>query len=321
MLSRAQRRLRWLSHQATATAYLNTSTAAAFFVNLCHHGLIMVSTRSTSGRDSSHSIHADSKVYSVQHSNGPVPNGIGAGYEQSLHKRPRALGSAREAEQYQHQADLREQQFLQRQDGSSVPLPPGLTQRQYDLIRESPFLDLDSPMTAYEWLKFVLYLPIFLIRLILIALLMPPCWLFSRLITIGMQPNQPLKPWRVALIRPFARFWAAVLLIVGMNCYFSVKGKENIEAARKVSLTGSLVAGCISLAFDQTPVTLPINMIATLRACTLNVAIQVLHHAALQALHLHYAGSCYTVLKTDNPFGQVLCSLLSLQMKRCSICL
>ena len=37
----------------------------------------------------------------------------------------------------------------------------------------TPFLDLDSPMTAYEWAKFVAYLPITLIRLCLVILILP----------------------------------------------------------------------------------------------------------------------------------------------------
>ncbi|KAK9802006.1 hypothetical protein WJX73_009794 [Symbiochloris irregularis] len=118
-------------------------------------------------------------------------------------------------------------------NGRSFPLPPGLTDEQYQLIRESPFLDLDSPMTAYEWFKLVLFMPYLLIRICLIILLMPPCWLFGWVITRGAQPNQPLPVWRENIIRPFARFWALILLWLGMNFYFSVKGQENIPEARK----------------------------------------------------------------------------------------
>jgi len=55
-------------------------------------------------------------------------------------------------------------------NGSAVPLPdpsitsasaqpekhPGTDLQLQDLMRDSPFLDFDSPMTPYEWFKFVI---------------------------------------------------------------------------------------------------------------------------------------------------------------------
>lgn len=166
--------------------------------------------------------------------NGPTTRS-GHHYGQAQHHTNKFdSGHIKQAEQKPAASDPSEDQALHRPKRRGLPLPSGLTEEQYDLIRESPFLDLDSPMTAYEWFKLVVFLPALLIRCLLIAILMPPCWLFARLIILGARPNEPLPPWKVALIRPFARFWALILLFVGMSFYFSLKGKENITQAIKV---------------------------------------------------------------------------------------
>ena len=48
--------------------------------------------------------------------------------------------------------------------GQRHTLPPGLDREVYEDICATPFLDLDSPMTTYEWAKFALYIPFLLIR-------------------------------------------------------------------------------------------------------------------------------------------------------------
>lgn len=149
----------------------------------------------------------------------------------SLH----AVSNGLAARDQQQSAAAPDAQYLTKPDGRQFAFPPGLSPEQRALAQESPFLDLDSPMTAYEWFKIILYIPVLLVRLLLICTLMPPCWLFSRLITTSMQPNEPFPEWRVRAVRRFVKIWARVLLFLGMSFYnLPVHGREHIAEAEKV---------------------------------------------------------------------------------------
>lgn len=57
---------------------------------------------------------------------------------------------------------------------------------------ENPFLATDTPMTAYEWFKLGVMVPVILGRAFLTAILLPPVWLYLALLTIRLPLNQPL---------------------------------------------------------------------------------------------------------------------------------
>ena len=119
--------------------------------------------------------------------------------------------------------------------GQRYPLPPGLEPQLYRDIRASPFLDLDSPMTAYEWTKFVLTTPFLLIRICLVATIVPVVLLVTHLFVAGQAYNEPLPQWKARILQPFLRFWAEILLLVGLNFWHRVEGKEQIAEAEQVS--------------------------------------------------------------------------------------
>ena len=124
--------------------------------------------------------------------------------------------------------------------GQRYPLPPGLDPQLYQDIRSSPYLDLDSPMTAYEWLKFGLTTPLLLIRICLVATLLPIVILVTHLVVAGQAFNEPLPRWKARFIRPFLRFWAELLLLLGLNFWHRVKGAEHTAEAEEVSVAALL---------------------------------------------------------------------------------
>ncbi|KAK9828960.1 hypothetical protein WJX72_003052 [[Myrmecia] bisecta] len=123
------------------------------------------------------------------------------------------------------------------------------------LIKDSPFLDLSSPLTAYEWFKLVIGFPVFILKLLLAAVGLPFVWLVVRLLTVNTPLNQPLAPWRNNLLRPFVKFWAGVLVRIGFNFYAPrVKGYKNVKKAEAcraiivfnhVSYTDGIILGSI----------------------------------------------------------------------------
>lgn len=58
--------------------------------------------------------------------------------------------------------------------------PPHGPTSMEDIIRDSPFLDLSSPMTAYEWAKVVLMLPWVIFKVILSVSGLILVWAFTR---------------------------------------------------------------------------------------------------------------------------------------------
>ena len=114
----------------------------------------------------------------------------------------------------------------------------------YEDICSTPFLDLDSPLTAYEWAKFVLYIPFLLIRICLVCLLLPPVMITTHLVVAGQPHNQPLSSAKARFLRPFLRFWARLLMVLGLNFYHSVKGREHIAEAYKVQCRAQRSSAC-----------------------------------------------------------------------------
>ena len=67
-------------------------------------------------------------------------------------------------------------------------------QRYFALLlwQDSPFLDLNSPMTAWEWLKIAIMAPWILLRVLLTLLLIPFVWAVVRALTFNATINKPL---------------------------------------------------------------------------------------------------------------------------------
>lgn len=83
---------------------------------------------------------------------------------------------------------------------SDKPASPGQLAR---LIKDSPFIDTQSPMTAFEAFKIITLLPWTLFRIIVAT----PCallvWLSVALLVWGHPINAPLPRWR----RNFLHYW------------------------------------------------------------------------------------------------------------------
>lgn len=67
-------------------------------------------------------------------------------------------------------------------------------------------------------------IPMFLVRCCITVVCMPFVWVVVVLVTWGLKANGPITGWRKALIRPFLKFWAHILLRIGFNYWPSVKG-------------------------------------------------------------------------------------------------
>ena len=62
-------------------------------------------------------------------------------------------------------------------------------------IKHSAYIDGNSPMTAYEWFKFIILLPTVIPRLILAVLALGQLNIISHFATFGIDPLKPMAPW------------------------------------------------------------------------------------------------------------------------------
>ena len=79
-----------------------------------------------------------------------------------------------------------------------------------------------------------LQIPVFLVRCCITVVCMPFVWCVVVLLTWGVKANQPMMGWRKAVIRPFLKFWARILLHIGFNYWPSVKGTPRPMARSSV---------------------------------------------------------------------------------------
>lgn len=108
-----------------------------------------------------------------------------------------------EAQHQQTDSDLRQRNKATSSAQTSTsdkPVSPGQLAR---LIKDSPFIDTQSPMTAFEVLKIITLLPWTLFRIMVAT----PCallvWLSVALLVWGHPINTPLPKWR----RNFLHYW------------------------------------------------------------------------------------------------------------------
>ena len=69
-----------------------------------------------------------------------------------------------------------------------------------DHLHESPFIDTESCMTPYEWVKFVVLLPWLLFRIVVAIPLLIVAWSSTALLVAGVPVNTPLAKWRKKVV-------------------------------------------------------------------------------------------------------------------------
>lgn len=100
------------------------------------------------------------------------------------------------SQQPQPSSDLRHRSRAA--DSSKVPAPgtvvtpPQLAR----LIKDSPFIDTNSPMTNYEWFKVLILLPWSILRVIIGLPCVLLVWGMVALLVWGNPINTPLPKWR-----------------------------------------------------------------------------------------------------------------------------
>ena len=73
------------------------------------------------------------------------------------------------------------------------------------LIKDSPFIDTQSHMTAYEWFKAITLLPWTLFRILVATPCTLLCWLVVALLVWGVPINTPLPRWRRVVMSGWIR--------------------------------------------------------------------------------------------------------------------
>lgn len=99
-------------------------------------------------------------------------------------------------------------------------------------VSDSPFLELQTPFTAYEAFKFVLLLPVAVPRALIGVLAIALVALINSIAAWNWPVNKPLTPRRRAAI-----LWSKELLIIVFWCLgfrIRVKGREHIKTAEEL---------------------------------------------------------------------------------------
>jgi hypothetical protein len=68
----------------------------------------------------------------------------------------------------------------------------GASLEQIILDPDTPFLQIDTPMTSYEWFKIYVSFPVIFLRTIHTLSILPFVWLWLAVLTVKLPPNQPL---------------------------------------------------------------------------------------------------------------------------------
>lgn len=89
-------------------------------------------------------------------------------------------------------------------------------------------------------------IPAVLIRIALTVVCMPFVWLVVRLVTLGINTNDPIVGWRRAIIRPFLRFWARILLHIGFNFWPRLIGGQPSPASSQRVRCSSCAAHAVT---------------------------------------------------------------------------
>lgn len=108
--------------------------------------------------------------------------------------------------------------------------PGGAAVDLENLVKDSPFLDLGSPMDWWDVLQMVLMAPVVLLKLLLTLILHVPVFLVMEVLVFGNRLSEPLPAWRARWVRAWIRFWAGAFLRIGLSFWKPVvTGMENLE--------------------------------------------------------------------------------------------
>lgn len=103
------------------------------------------------------------------------------------------------------------------------------------LIKDSPFLDTSSPMTAWEWFKIITLLPWTIFRIVVATPCVGIVWCVISLLVWRQPINTPLSKWRRVFMNGWIRAWTTLLVRLGLDFFtMKVTGKEHIAEAQTV---------------------------------------------------------------------------------------
>ncbi|KAL4419827.1 hypothetical protein ABPG75_006925 [Micractinium tetrahymenae] len=98
-------------------------------------------------------------------------------------------------------------------------------------LAASPFIDLEHPVTFFEGVKLVLMAPVVLLKLLVLAIVVPYAWAILWVLLLGHKPQTPMRPFRSFLVRQWVHQWGRFLLFLSGFYYIPVRGWRNMAAA------------------------------------------------------------------------------------------
>lgn len=102
-------------------------------------------------------------------------------------------------------ANLRQRSKAQSGPSSAKNSTPLSGEQLIDLLQDSPFIDTQSAMTAYEWFKFVTLIPWLLFRIVVAIPLLILVWGSVSLLVAGIPVNTPLPAWRQNVLHVYLK--------------------------------------------------------------------------------------------------------------------
>ncbi|KAL4435419.1 hypothetical protein ABPG77_006181 [Micractinium sp. CCAP 211/92] len=107
---------------------------------------------------------------------------------------------------------------------------PLLSEQQ---LAASPFIDCEHPVTTYEGVKLLLMAPVVVLKLLVLALVVPYAWAILWVLLLGHAPQTPMQPFRSFLVRQWVHQWGRFLLFLAGFYYIPVRGWRNMRAAEE----------------------------------------------------------------------------------------
>lgn len=103
------------------------------------------------------------------------------------------------------------------------------------LALNSPYIDLEHPVTRYEAIKLVVLFPLACLRSILLVVVLLVTWAFCRLAVLGHHHREgnPLNSLRFFVVDQSVRFGSRAFVFLAGFLWISVTGKENLYRAKK----------------------------------------------------------------------------------------
>ena len=144
----------------------------------------------------------DNSVVQISTDDGALAALLSCSHGGDDHTPTNAVNSS-DAQQTHSGSDLRQRSKVSHSTQSPDTDTPATPDELARLIKDSPFLDTESPMTAFEVFKIVTQLPWTIFRIVVAT----PCtllvWFVIALLVWGHPINTPLPKWR----RTFLHYW------------------------------------------------------------------------------------------------------------------